>query len=214
MAVRIIRLLLLLAVVGWWVRCVAPRDCEVDLPATQTTLKVVMVVIDGPRLVDTWAHPQRRYIPYQHRLSQEGIFFPHFFNDGDTYTLSGHAALTTGAYERIKNDRSERPALPSIFQRYLATHRSQPTGAILITSKKKLRVLANCQSLSWRDSFLPVVEASDREDSVTLRIARATLENYRPTLTLIHFREPDRRAHQNDWQGYLEGIRTTDRFVW
>ena len=204
---------LLAAAVFLSTTCDSPEDSEILTTINSSVIKVVIVVIDGPRLLDTWAHPQRQYIPYQHQLSQEGVFFSNFFNDGDTHTISGHAALTTGTYEYVKNNGDQQPALTSIFQRYLAARRNAPTDAFVITSKEKLHVLANCQQLNWRDSFLPAVDAQDREDSVTLRVALDILSNDQPTLSLVHFREPDHQAHQSNWEGYLQGIRTTDDYV-
>ncbi len=181
---------------------------------SDTTARVVLLVIDGPRLIDTWASYQpTAAIPNQLRLAQEGVFFSNFYNEGDTYTLSGHTALLTGTYEKIKNNGHEWSGQPSIFQRYLAASRTSPTNACLITSKKKLGALGNCKDFHWRDSFLPSVHAADREDSVTLKLAQNTLRKDHPVLSLIHFRGPDKRGHAKDWEGYLAAIQETDRYV-
>ncbi len=134
---------------------VADNVIPEEAVSAHPTTKAVLLVIDGPRLIDTWGDNQRRYIPFQNQLAQQGVFFSNFYNDGDTYTMSGHTALVTGTYETMKNNGQELPNRPSIFQGYLATTQSPPTDAFLITSKKKLRSLGNCKDLLWRGAYLP-----------------------------------------------------------
>nr|WP_262918892.1 alkaline phosphatase [Tunicatimonas sp. TK19036] len=192
---------------------VAENTVSREKSSTFITSKVILVVIDGPRLVDTWVNHQRSHIPFQNRLSSEGTFFSNFYNDGHTRTLSGHTALLTGTYEEVKNDGSENPSNPTIFQHFLAESQTDSTHAFIITSKKKLSALGNCNEKRWHDANLPSVNAVDREDSITLQVALETLQSHHPALSMIHFRGPDRKGHANDWEGYLNSIEETDRYV-
>ena len=42
-------------------------------------------------------------------LKSEGVFFPNFCNDGETFTVAGHAALTTRVYQSLNNHGEDLP---------------------------------------------------------------------------------------------------------
>src|SRR5687767_8704345 len=103
------------------------------------TKNVIIVVIDGPRYQDTWGDGSLTRIPVMDQvLRPQGTLFTNFYNDGYTYTASGHAAITTGFRQPIENGGKEYPQKPSIFQ-YWLKHTGKPnTAAWIITSKGKL----------------------------------------------------------------------------
>lgn len=177
------------------------------------TENVIVVIIDGPRMSETWGDQSRKYIPRQTELSNQGVFFNNFYNEGETFTLSGHAAITTGHYEIVTNNGSEFPSNPSIFQYFLQQSGLPPQKACLITSKGKLAALNNTKSIDWRGSYLPNMNAKDRTDQETFMTALEILEEDKPKLTLIHFKGPDSYGHGKDWSGYLKSIQETDEYV-
>lgn len=179
------------------------------------TKNMVLIVIDGPRFVDTWGDPTKANIPFfANELAIEGIHYNNFFNEEATYTSAGHTAITTGSYQWMANDGSEFPLEVSIFQKYLEKTGSHPNQAQILTSKSKLQILADCADPSWRGRYNPTIDAQNREDSLTLEKSLTVLENYHPGLTLIHFRGPDYYGHANQWDQYLESIRATDRYTY
>ena len=136
------------------------------------TKKVVLVVIDGPRLSETWEHPEQKYIPFQaKRLKKKCVVAREFYNLGNTFTIPGHIALTTGSYEFKTNDGSEYPDGPSLFQLFLKCTQYSPEQAYIITSKVKLNVLGNCENLALRNSFRPSMYTKERTDVETYRAA-------------------------------------------
>lgn len=177
------------------------------------TENVVIVIIDGPRFSDTWNSSGRINIPFQSAMASEGVFFNNFFNDGSTYTLPGHTAITTGNYEFIVNDGSEIPSSPSIFQHYLSHSSLPPTKTWIITSKSKLEVLAATKDIDWRGSFLPSISAVDRPDEETLNVTLNILDKDQPNLTMVHFKGPDVNGHAKNWEGYINSIQETDRLT-
>lgn len=177
------------------------------------TDNVVIVVIDGPRYQETWGDNLRRYIPVQNQLAESGVRFRNFFNKGHTFTLAGHTAITTGVYQYVKNNGSELPENPSIFQAYLSYTQLAPDEAWIITSKEKLAALADTEDLNWKGSYLPSLDIQDREDSVTIKAALQILEEQQPSLSLIQFRGPDQYGHKDDWQNYINSIEETDGYV-
>lgn len=196
-----------------------PASADTSLrKAMPQTENVVIVVIDGPRYADTWGLSGRPHIPYMAgQLAPQGVFFSNFRNTGPTYTLPGHTAITTGYYQHLDNDGSEGPQKPSIFQHYLAQKGLAPDKACLITSKEKLKALADCRDLDWRGRYNPYtdngLEGQNRPDAETLQEAMRTLAENQPGLMLVQFLGPDSKGHENNWEGYLQAIQETDSLV-
>src|SRR5690606_15697972 len=89
------------------------------------TQNVVVVVIDGPRFSETWGDPEHQLIPrLSGEMAAQGVINTNFRNEGPTYTLAGHTAITTGIYQQINNGGFKIPRRPSYLQRWL-----QKTGA-------------------------------------------------------------------------------------
>src|ERR1043165_4482136 len=83
------------------------------------TRNVIIVVVDGARLSDTWNEPTRQFIPHRAAMLEQGVFCSSFYNKGTTATNPGHAAIATGFYQNLNNGGAELPARPSIFQYWL-----------------------------------------------------------------------------------------------
>jgi len=212
---RIITYIIIISLIGF-TSCQEESSNYVD-PSADTKFKtenIVLIVIDGPRNSETWGDELRRNIPYQNNLAKtEGVLFSNFYNDGITFTLAGHTAITTGHYQKITNNGIENPEEPSVFQRYLSETKAPPTDSWIITSKSKLHALKDCQNLNWHGSYQPSIDTKDRVDEKTLTAALTKLEEFTPTLSMIHFRGPDTKGHANDWSGYIEKIKETDAHV-
>lgn len=174
---------------------------------------IVIIVIDGPRHSETWGDATRQHIPRQDALSQQGLLFTNFKNDGITFTLSGHTAITTGVYENVINNGDELPGNPSIFQRFLKAKQASPEKALIVTSKSKLNALRDTKDLNWNGSYLPTIDVADRADQLTYEESIGLLNEHTPNLSMIHFRGPDKKGHGADWNGYLEKIEETDQYV-
>ena len=84
------------------------------------------------------------------------------------------------------------------FSAVLKSTRLNPQKAPIITSKSKLATLGNCRSFQFRNSYLPEVEAADREDSVTFKFSKEFFIVNEPRLSLIHFKGPDIAGHDNN----------------
>lgn len=187
------------------------------------TKHVIVLVIDGPRYTETWGDSTHQYIPHMHAdMASEGVVLTNFYNDGFTYTSSGHAAITTGHKQALENRHGNQlPAYPSFLQYYLQKSGSPASKAWIITSKDKLQVLGNCEASDWKDKYLPSTLCGINgkgtgyaEDTLTCTRVLQILERDQPDVMLVNFKEPDISGHANNWNGYLKGIRDTDSLVW
>ena len=187
------------------------------------TERVIVLVVDGPRYAETWGDSTHRYIPHMaNELSKSGVVCTKFYNDGYTYTTSGHTALCTGVKQELENRKgTQLPDNPSIFQYYLKKEKLPSSKAWVITSKDKLFILGNCNAPEWKDQYNPSTDcgingpgSNYREDSITFQRVTSVLKNQQPNLLLVNFREPDYSGHANNWSNYLKGIKDTDSLVW
>src|SRR5688572_29209953 len=97
------RLFLLIGSLGSLAAC-KNTETVLENPVKYQTKNVVVVVIDGPRYSETWGDEKKQYIPHMARqIAPNGIINTAFYNDGYTYTNSGHAAITTGVRQPINN---------------------------------------------------------------------------------------------------------------
>lgn len=185
--------------------------------------RLVLLIIDGPRYSETWGDPTHQYISHlSKRLGVEGTVFTNARNAGETRTIPGHIALTTGEYQDISNNGQELPKEASFLQEYRAATGCDSLRTPIITSKHKLAALGDCRDRSWTGKWLPHIDcgspgfgsvARNRKDSLTLARAKEHIRAYDPLAMLIQFMEPDVTAHKLDSLGYLQGIRESHRFA-
>ncbi len=195
--------------------CHKPANLNsVAIETNYKTENVFVVVIDGPRYSETWGDPTHSLIPNMHNtLAGKGIINQEFYNLGTTHTMPGHTAVATGTYEDISNTGRQYPSNPSFLQHWLYQTQNAPAKAWVVGSKKKLQVLSNCSSVSWRNSYLPSVNTVDRLDKETFKEVKKIISTHHPKLMLINLKGPDFWGHGDDWFMYKYGIRQTDSML-
>ena len=61
--------------------------CSKDVPVTlYKTQNVIIVVVDGPRLTETWDNSTRQFIPHRSAMLSEGVYCSQFYNYVTTST--------------------------------------------------------------------------------------------------------------------------------
>jgi len=194
--------------------------CKKDYPSKKyITNNVIIVLIDGPRLSETWGNTVNNLIPNRKALLNKGVFCNKFYNNVYTFTLPGHTAVLTGNYENINNSGLQLPSNPSVFQYFLKTFNRPATDAWVIGSKDKLEVLSNCTNSDWNNLYRPKTDCGNnglgtlhRADSLTYIKCIDTLKKYHPRLAIISFKEPDVSGHAGDSAKYIKGIIDTDNY--
>lgn len=189
-----------------------------ELSKDSTKKYVFIVVIDGPRYSETFGDLSCKNVPHLGgNLKKEGAFFSNFWNNGPTYTNAGHTAITTGDYQSISNNGKELPKQPSIFQYFLKTSGTEKENAMIISSKGKLEILGNTKDKHWKNTYLPTTYCGPNGNSAgyeldvnTFAKIKEVITTKPPQLLLINLLEVDVMGHENNWTGYLKGIRNTD----
>ena len=184
--------------------------------------KFVIIVVDGPRWEETGGNTMHQYQPFLYdSLKQEGCLFSKFYNFGATFTVPGHVAISTGAYENVANNGLQLPSNPGFLQLFTKKYNLSANKAWLVTSKDKLEVIKNCTDSNWNNNFICSSDCGVnglgtgyRDDSTTFQRAMNVLNIHHPTVLFIQLREPDFSGHANNWPAYLEGIKAGDRYAW
>ena len=197
-------------------------DEKIEETENYLTENVFIIVMDGARYSETWGDKNHQFIPrISNQLSYKGVVNTNFFNNGPTYTVSGHTALTTGNYQTIDNGGSETPDYPSIFQYWLKEKNENSNKAWIISSKDKLEVLTNCEDPEWNNTYNPSSDcgvnglgSGYREDIITFENTKDILTEFHPKLTLINLKQPDSYGHSGVWEDYLQGILDSDEYIY
>ncbi|MBT2621978.1 sulfatase-like hydrolase/transferase [Chryseobacterium sp. ISL-6] len=192
----------------------------IDNQYTYQTKNIVLLVVDGPRMSETWEEVNRENIPNRVSLLSQGVFISDFKNNGSTNTNPGHSAMCSGVYENIKNNGTELPGYPSIMQQWLKYTGEDKTKAWIITSKDKLEVLNDCKLEDWKGKFQPSVDcgingngSGYRPDAVTVDKVKLVMEKYSPNIIVINLKDVDSNGHASNWNGYIDAIKKTDTSI-
>jgi len=199
-------------------------SCESDKVPMKSykTHYVFVMIMDGARYTETWGDANHSYIPrLSNEMAQFGVINTNFSNNGYTHTTAGHTAIMTGHYQAINNTGGEFPSYPSFMQIWRCFKGQEAANAWVIASKDKLEVLSNTKDLRWKNKFRPLVNCGIngngtgyRDDSTTSVRTMEVLENYSPHLMIVNFKEPDYSGHQANWVNYLNGIQSSDEYIY
>lgn len=193
-----------------------------DKSIAYNTKYVVILVIDGPRYSETFGDTACRYIPNLcNELKNEGVFYSNFRNNGPTYTVPGHTAMTTGFYQKMANTGTALPKNPSIFQYYLANRKTPSSDAYVISAKGKLNVLGKTSNKTWKNQFLPETYCGPNGNGITYGTDAETMEKSTelltsekpPHLMLINLLAVDVWGHAGNYKKYLESLVKCDQYA-
>jgi hypothetical protein len=184
-------------------------------PPAAIAQNVIIVVIDGVRYSEGFG-AEGKYLPHiWNDLRPQGTTFTNFRNDGHTITCPGHAAFLTGEYEDLKNDGSERPHHPTLFEYYRAKTKAGDTSCAVVPGKPKLQVLTYATDTLLGEKYGAKYYApSGMSDTATWTTLRAVMDTVRPRLVIVNFPSVDVAGHDSDWTGYLRAIRGADSLVY
>lgn len=179
--------------------------------STYRTRNVFLVVMDGVRYSETFGDPTHRFIPHiWNDLRPLGTIYTNFRNDAITVTVPGHTAMLTGTWQNVKNDGSERPYEPTVFEYY-----RKETNA---PGNKTWVVVQHMNLISTNYSDHPEYgkqyganldspglhkrgELQHTGDVATWDILKAVMNRDHPSLLMINFGMTDSMGHLGAGQG-------------
>lgn len=214
--------ILLCSILSFFIFSCSNNDAEAQIKTEDKyqTKNVILLVVDGPRISETWEGANKENIPNRVSLLSQGVFISNFKNNGTTNTNPGHNAMCSGVYENIKNNGTELPGFPSVMQQWLKFTGADKTKAWVIASKDKLEVLNNCKLESWNGKFQPSVDcgingngSGYRADAVTVTNTKEVMKKYSPNVMVINLKDVDSYGHANNWNEYIKAIKTTDASI-
>jgi hypothetical protein len=191
---------------------------SVDVSAAASKTKyVIVMVIDGSRYVETFGDPTHQYIPrLWNTLRPQGTIFTNLYIDGYTETNPGHSTILTGAWQLIKNDGTERPHQPTVFEYFRKSSSVSSTETYVILGKSKLNILSNSDHAEYGAAYAASVQtsASQYADLYTWNNVKTVLSGYRPKLSIVNMAQTDNAGHANNWAGYTSAIWQADSLIY
>ncbi len=182
----------------------------------QTSRHVVLVIIDGARYSETLGDTLVRFVPRMHALAQQGVVLDSMMNDSITVTARAIPAIWSGSWSIPKDTTvngyaNQYATAPTVWEYFRKSRGVDSTQAMYI-----MKVLNS----PWIQSFHPeygpaywpwylLQGVTDVDVWVN---AKAKLQSYHPTLSVIYLPDVD-AAPARGWIPYVEAIATADSIV-
>jgi len=180
-----------------------------------STRNVIIVVVDGARYSETFGDPLHQHIPHiWNDLRPLGSIITAVYNAGVTETCSGHANISTGTWQDIANDGSERPHKPTFFEYYRREFGISQEGTWIVAGKSKLSSISYSTTIGYGAAYGASVYAADIEDNSVWLELQHIIDNHHPYLILVNFPSTDRAGHSGIWEDYTSAIKEFDSIVY
>jgi len=177
--------------------------------------KVVIFVIDGPRYTETYGDPSHANIPHLwNDLRPQGTLLTNFRNRGYTSTVPGHSSISTGTWQYLANDGSERPHKPTVFEYYRRQLAAPQSDAWVISGKTKLDVCAYSTHADYGAAYGATASVGHASDVAVYNELISVLQNQKPHLVLACLPGVDWAGHAGVWADYLAAIVGADSLAW
>ncbi|MEK7483346.1 MAG: hypothetical protein AABZ60_03335 [Planctomycetota bacterium] len=173
-----------------------------------------LVMVDGVRYSEALGDdPAHQSIPHLwNELRSQGSILTEFYNTGPTYTCPGHLGMITGIWQSVPNDGSQRSIVPTLFEYYRKAYQLPKEQTVVFAQKTKLKVCTHSLSPEYGEAyqadFVPL-----KPNSEPLSEVLNYLKTYHPKLVLLSIAEPDLQGHENNWNGYLKAIQSSDQLI-
>ena len=184
---------------------------------SQSTDKMIIIIIDGARYTETLGDPSHSYTPEMWNLASQGTMVEQFKNDGYTYTSRAIPALWCGTWTDVRDttyqNSSTRYAVePTLFE-YYRKQRNMP-------EEECVYVLIELESL-WLPSFnshygpdfWPKFHSVGHSDSEVAEQAKIIIDELHPHLMWVYLADVDHAGHSGNWSEYTSAISNADAIV-
>ena len=177
---------------------------------------VIIVVIDGARYTETFGTGDK-YIPSIYNdLKPQGTIFTNFriADEGYTTTNPGHASILTGTWQLIKNDGTEKPNKPTIFEYFRKEKSAKATDCFVVAGKKKIGALSYSTFPGFGEDYGASTNCFDADDDEVYDSLNSIMNTYHPRLILVNFPTTDTKGHTEIWNDYVNALTNADNLVY
>lgn len=176
---------------------------------------VFIVVIDGARYSETFLS-ESKYIPrIWNDLRQEGTIYTLCLNLDGTYTVPGHASIITGVWQKLPNDGSKRPTVPTIFEYFRKQMAEPKNSCFVVAGKRKLSVLTHSTDKNYGKKFGANLITTRLENDIQVwNKLNHVINKYHPKLVIVNFPEVDNAGHSGNYDKYLKSLRQVDSLIY
>ena len=177
---------------------------------------VIIVIIDGARYSETFGAGDK-YIPHLYNdLRPKGTLFTNFriADEGETTTNPGQASILTGTWQVIKNDGTERPNKPTVFEYFRKEISSKATDCFIVAGKKKMEALSYSNFPGYGPNYGASTNCFDAKDDEVFDSLLFIMDKFHPKLMLINFPTTDTKGHSGVWSDYVNTLTNADRLVY
>jgi hypothetical protein len=184
---------------------------------SQSTDKMIIIIIDGARYTETLGDPSHSYTPEMWNLASQGTVVEQFMNDGFTYTSRAIPALWCGTWTDVRDTTYENSSTryavkPTLFE-YYRKQRNMP-------EEECVYVLIELESL-WLPSFnshygpdfWPKFHSVGHSDSEVAEQAKIVIDELHPHLMWVYLADVDHAGHSGNWSEYTSAISNADAIV-
>jgi Metalloenzyme superfamily len=176
----------------------------------------IIVVIDGARYSETFGGGDK-YIPHLYDdLMPQGTVFTNFriADEGVTSTNPGQASILSGTWQAIKNDGTERPNKPTIFEYFRKELSAKATDCFIVAGKKKIGALSYSTFAGYGSDFGASIACFEANDSEVYDSLIIIMETYHPKLVLVNFPTTDLKGHTGVWDDYVNALTNADKLIY
>lgn len=192
--------------------------------STYRTRSVFVVVMDGVRYSETFGDPTHRFIPHiWNDLRPIGTIYTNFRNNAITVTVPGHTSMLTGVWQNVKNDGSERPHQPTVFEYYRKETSAPANKTWVIVQHMNLISTDYSDYPEYGKSYGASLdspglhkrgELEHAGDVATWDILKSVMNRDHPSLVMVNFGMTDGLGHSGSWSGYTNAILDADTLIY
>jgi hypothetical protein len=176
----------------------------------------IIVVIDGARYSETFGGGDKYIAHLYNDLMPLGTLFTNFriADEGITSTNPGQASILTGTWQVIKNDGTERPNKPTLFEYFRKELSAKATDCFVVAGKKKIHALSYSTFNGYGSAFGASTNCFDGNDDEVYDSLVSTMNTYHPKIILVNFPTTDTKGHTGVWDDYVNALTNADRLVY
>jgi len=184
---------------------------------SQSTEKMMIVIIDGARYTETFGDPTHTYTPEMWDLSKQGTIVDNFTNDGVTKTYRAIPALWCGAWTDVtdttyQGSETQYAQLPSIFE-YYRKQKNRPAEDCFYILKYISSLWLPSFDPDYGPDYWPEFHSVGSTDKDVANQVQWVMDNHHPHFMLVYLADVDHAGHSGNWTEYTTAIRTADSIV-